>query len=370
MAGRPRGRPEKATPEIKQLISDIYVDLSQNGERPYVEDVYKMLGENLAELKKPLTLAKSTVRRIMQELKDEAGRTQEQEAELDQSWSIGASITLGIPPDITPTLLEIRRWCILTGQSLSVREARWVAYLQHTSRMEPKTTDTRIAALHHFACRYALREKASKLLGKASVDTSDLDIGRMQWDSWVRQTAKQTGAIPTKEANKVMDTLGEDWLQLYHAKIKERGQVPELTLQPWLWLTNTSPELAVDSMLDIDLPPSITPANLDGQGQEIYALWIWHLSKGPKWDRLAKQERDFMAATLKAEIYGHQLELQIAREKAIQDYADPFAYFSHIQKLEDWKIPASYLKTFGYDTDGPNKPHEIEAPEQKGDVNG
>tara|TARA_Y100000310_G_scaffold319614_1_gene375085 strand:+ start:72 stop:686 length:615 start_codon:yes stop_codon:yes gene_type:complete len=198
MVNRPRGRPEKATPEVKQLISDIYVGLSQKGERPYVEDVYKELGKQLAERKMPLTIAKSTVRSIMHDLKDEAVRTQNEERELDQPWSIGASVTHRIPPDNTPTLLEMRRWCILTGQSFSVREAQWVPYLKGTAGTvrdpqwaafldrqagrEPDMRDTWIAHLHNFAHRYALREKASKLLGKATVDTSDLDIAGMQVD--------------------------------------------------------------------------------------------------------------------------------------------------------------------------------------------
>jgi len=76
--------------------------------------------------------------------------------------------------------------------STTGKQARGVAYLQHTAGMEGSTGDT--------ASRYALREKASTLLGKATPDTSDLAIGRMQWDSWVRQVAKQTWAIPSSKA--------------------------------------------------------------------------------------------------------------------------------------------------------------------------
>jgi hypothetical protein len=363
MANRPRGRPEKATIEVKQLISEAYVELSKGGERPYVEDVYKKLGEKLAERKKPLTLAKSTVRRIMQELKDEAGRTQEEEAELDQPWSIGASLSHGLPPDITPTLLEIQRWCILTGESFSVREARWVGYLQHTWGMELLANATWVGIIHHYAYRYGLRERASKLLGKSTIDTADLDIEQMRWDSWVRETAEQTGAIPPRE-----DAWKKEWeeqLQLHQADYERGGPTLVAEVKRSLWSFN-SPEFVLDRKLHLDTPLD-TPIYLEGQAPEIYALCIFYLSKGPKWDRLTKQERDIMAATLKADIRIYQLEVQVHREKAIQD--NPFYLFVlHGPKFEDWKIPASYLKTVGYNTDAPNQPREIEAPEEKGDI--
>ena len=360
MADRPRGRPEKATPEVKRLVSEIYVELSKKGERPYVEDVYGQLGVKLAERNRPLAIAKSTVRRIMQELKIEAERTQNEERELDQLWSVGASLTHGISPDITTTLLEIQRWCLLTGQTLTVREARWVAYLQHTADVEPNRWDSKIAALLQYARRYALREKASKLLGKAMVDSSDLDIELMQWDREVRNTAEQTGAISTRDT--LRDTREKEQAQLFRAELEKRGQEFDVMDHSRIWSTITSPEILMDVSLDIDHPSEATqtesadtpslPLLLDKQEQEIYALDINYLSRGPKWDRIPKEARDHLAAELKLEIKKHRLEAHLAVETYKQEHNGfPPLFLVLGVGVDYWKIPDHILKTVGYDAE-------------------
>ena len=366
MANRPRGRPVKATPEVKQQIADIYVRFRKKGETPSVDDMWKEFGENfgteLAKSGKPLPIRKSTFGGIVRELKDEERRTQNEEGELDQPWSIGASLTQGIPPDITPTLLEIQRWCILAGQSFTVQEARWVAYLCRTAGTKPDIRNTEmITSLYFYAWRYALREKASKLLGKATVDTSDLDTEQMSWDPWVRATAERTRVIPPREA-----TLGQrrkEQVQVRDCELQGRrpGQAPEAAdyqkdnyFRPGFLLMPffiTSPELAIGLMLDI-WPPAEAPnmkEPLDMQGQEVYALWILYLSKGPKWDHLTKEERNLLATRLKAEIRKNQQEVQIARGKL--DGEDMAAFRAVAQKGAAWKIPAEFLIAVGYEAE-------------------
>ena len=98
--------------------------------------------------------------------------------DVDRPWSLGSSADYGLSPEATQDLLDLQMWCILTGRTLTIRQAIWADRLRTVCfRKEdiPILLDGGTHGLYRWAYRYALRERASRALDLPSIDTSDLD---------------------------------------------------------------------------------------------------------------------------------------------------------------------------------------------------
>ena len=84
----------------------------------------------------------------------------------DRPWTLAESVAEGFPPDATPTLLTMWRYCHALGKPFSVRQAKWAVYL--------RTVISSTTELVDWADLYATHEKAHALRN-VPFDSSDAD---------------------------------------------------------------------------------------------------------------------------------------------------------------------------------------------------
>lgn len=218
---------------------------------------------------------------------------------LEAPWSLAKSLAYGISPEATPALLRIRRWCIVMGTVFTIREARWAAHLRGT---------VPAAELASVAYRYATRERACELLKTRGTYTDDLDaelalsglsLKADPRQRWVYSTALRTGAVAqpldsnsvTELAEAIRDAPeSEDQLiaryltrkQELHALLRERP--PGEAVEYYLGLT------AHDD------------SKLDQSADEVYALWLRKLRKGPQWRHMSLEAKNKIARRLRDEV--------------------------------------------------------------------
>ncbi|MDO8751538.1 MAG: hypothetical protein Q7K03_10430 [Dehalococcoidia bacterium] len=130
-------------------------------------------------------------------------RSAAQEAnELDQPWSIAASVKHRLPDSAMGDLIAVWKLTLLLKETapyplwtFTVRQARWVA------RLRAALPDVGTGLLYRWAVLYSRREHTAESQGR-QLDTADLDaeLAFQHWKSslheWEYEQAVMTGAVP------------------------------------------------------------------------------------------------------------------------------------------------------------------------------
>jgi len=159
------------TPQIKKLIADIYIEDCNVGptearkellERMKAKDLDKYFGSEYPSV--------SAVSKELKELrkKDEARSTRAKG--LDEPWWLLRLATYDISPEAIPYIIRIQTAQIEVGFTLTIREARWIAWLSHlvdTPKLRRKLgVDIVDYVLMALARRYARSERIYELLSE------------------------------------------------------------------------------------------------------------------------------------------------------------------------------------------------------------
>jgi hypothetical protein len=131
--------------------------------------------------------------------------------ELDQPWSIAASIKNGLPDSALGDLLAVWKLTILLKQTdpypvwtFTIRQARWVA------RLRAALPDAGTSLLFRSATLYSRRERTAESQG-GQLDTSDLDaeLAFQHWKSplheWEYDQAVLSGAVPASRYSEAQE---------------------------------------------------------------------------------------------------------------------------------------------------------------------
>lgn len=199
----------------------------------------------------------------------------------DAPWALAASIKHGIPTEATPTVLRIWKLCLVRGEPLSIREAKWIAWLQ-TIR---KDTENLLV----WSRAYALRERACEALGKPC-DTSDLDAALIM-GQWELATARLVGTIKPFQIElgpAPYYTHTED-IEFADSSVLNLAGQTESTFMLSKGLDDPGEVEKAESELE-DLQPLGHRLHTE-QARWVYVHWLLHLSKGPKIKRLKVRDR-------------------------------------------------------------------------------
>ncbi len=93
-------------------------------------------------------------------------------SQLDNPWSLAASIKHNLPSEIDKLLIKNRKENY--GTPVTIRVARWMARLYPLIKKEKKTEQERIALLTSLVVFYAEREQKSEIM-EVETNTGDLD---------------------------------------------------------------------------------------------------------------------------------------------------------------------------------------------------
>ncbi len=124
-----------------------------------------------------------TVQDILKKYKDTQRELGPREFQIDAPWSLGAMKTMKeyeLSADAIPTVLHVMRHCLAIGETLTIRQAMWVA---HLSALTNNANE-----LWRIASVYADREFTCQLEGNLPFDTSDLDAAASM-NEWSLHTA-------------------------------------------------------------------------------------------------------------------------------------------------------------------------------------
>lgn len=219
---------------------------------------------------------------------------------LDEPWSLAASIKHGIPPEATNDLLQAWRCSLAIGHPLTIREARWIAWLLPTPIMQKdsKFESVRIMSLIDFSRLYAELEWDHEIM-VMPCNTSHIDMHFMTDSEF--QMALIFG-VPMKELTKIPEWRDKTGRFMYTIKIAfprlSPGYVSRTaggTVVRDLGLVKDEEFVnkAVESINDF-LLASASPFEAD----ILFAYSLRFLSKGPQWEKLPNKEKENVVLSL------------------------------------------------------------------------
>ena len=272
MAGK---RGPKIPPKTMAFINQAAVEYS-NVDRVRLADVLiEELGErgwitpSLETLKRYISAARNSV-------------TTE-----DEPWTLGRSIKNGIPTEANSDLLEIWKRCILAGRKLTIREAKWIAYLRGVVDYKELLAK---------AVKYAIRERVYEMEMEknpnAIFDTTDIDASIVFADNqWGYEAGIRTGAF---EGNGAVRQIIES------AKLTDSENANDVIIASSIFMTRPG-ELQYEMSVG-DFDELRDTKELSDEADEVYALWLRKMREAPYWLDRSSEERKQIADQLLDEI--------------------------------------------------------------------
>ncbi len=219
-----RGRPEKLTSELKNLITKIKTREPKRTAKSIREDVRLHLISQKRE-QNPQLLDKE-IKRIVdnEELPGESAITKfltpivkqlKIPSLLDQSWSIGSCIEYDIPADMIPALIQIQQFAQKLGVKITTRQARWFARLYPTvQKMMTKKQHTNIAGV---LIQFAIFRHV-----KLDREASNFLVKLFKFLESAKELSNQS------EKEQLNQLVGLVWLALIGVQYARQEQVSEL----------------------------------------------------------------------------------------------------------------------------------------------
>ena len=215
---------------------------------------------------------------------------------LDEPWTLSASIEHNIPPSSTKALLEAWRLCEAIDDTLTIRDARWIAHLS--------TVITSTPELLLWAAKYGQWEKTEKLLFN-KFNSSHLDAA-FTMSYFENATASILGkVIPVMGAPigvqtrplEIKDDLEE---ALFPAKISEFRALNKIYIDHY----EPANALPLKAYSYQDELPLLKDLNFKPWQLWVYAHWLTALSRGSEWRKMERKQIIEMITELRQWISG------------------------------------------------------------------
>jgi hypothetical protein len=214
--------------------------------------------------------------------------------ELDEPWSIAASVRFGIQPEASKYLFDIWRYSLVIDRPISIRQARWVIYLRSlfssisTGNLHSDKVNEYLWLIRQ-SWLYSVREQISEIMKEENFDSLDFDAASFM-PNWEHATALKLGKIKTASFSKEQISLLED-----KGILLKSPPISVVSVEQAVW-HNVRAE-----------PPQHMQMSASGFSDEVLpeeddlvaAYWLMHLSKGTLWNNLP--ERPEIRKILKAQ---------------------------------------------------------------------
>ncbi len=199
--------------------------------------------------------------------------------DLEKPWTLAESVNHNFPPESTPALLRTKRYCMASGKSFCIRQAKWASYLY------PLTND--VVNLEKWSGYYAGFETGYKARD-IPLDTSDLD-GTLIMSIPELSTASFLGRIVPIPVSDGGILSGPPIKSSYEDAIAAAAAVEEDVLNRFYKTVTDAKETSGFSTGEELLTP-FKDLNLPEHQVWIYVHWLSALSKGPKWITINRTE--------------------------------------------------------------------------------
>lgn len=211
MNAKRTGRGPQISKEVRQLIISQAIHDSKTMPRRALAVRLQELIERMGEV----SPTEDTLMKLISKARNK------QPSELEKPWSIGACFYYNIPSDIISILIKLRRmkegdyWNIHTNDTLTIREARWVALIYPAAepwiRDSTRGEESMMLCLDLIASAYSIRERASEQINEPHPNTLDLDKLYFDHEEFLGQEAVISWwqTIPEEYQHAALDALKE-----------------------------------------------------------------------------------------------------------------------------------------------------------------
>ena len=295
----------RVTEEAKSVIIRIWLDAKNQGRETSAFQVMQAAQVEVRKKKelKHIRIPKlRTTQMILAEAYDNLQKLSQAERYLDEPWSLAALADFEMPAEAVPAVLKVWKLSLIGEDAVSVdkegnlivqarpitnREVKWVIRLHGLIR---NTLD-----LMRWSLAYAQRERVSQAMGKPC-ESSDLDAA-LAMVPWEWATTYSVGKTNPHLALDAPHRPHLDTLEFHDSSIQDMAERAE----ELFW---AKPQM--DGSMDIDSAlPDLTAQELSDEAAWVYALWLWHLRRGPKWIGLSLEERVMIVKHLRDWVRNH-----------------------------------------------------------------
>jgi len=273
----------KTTPKTEKFIVRIWMNLKSDGGNPSANEVLAaaeayIKANNIKDIFPP------KIRKVQQILRQHLKNEKELPSEqiiMKQPWSMATLKDYPLPAESIPAVMRVWRYAIVTGETLTIRQAKWV------SRLYGFRNDLRIPdearLLWLSAYEYAKKEEAS-LVSKRQIDTLNDDI-RFIFTPLEALTIWKTIYGNEPFADPFITSL----------PYADDGGVMEEVLHPVDYY-NALYNNAVSNDRDKELhsliakQPSWDSELISLEMMVLYLIWITHIKRRPEWPSISADQ--------------------------------------------------------------------------------
>jgi len=280
------------------------------------DDVVKRVRRRIRSAKYRVP-ARSTVEKEVSRVRSAAKKAGKDRKPLGVPWVLGAAMEREMTAEAIAAVVPVWRLTKLyLGEEvpLTFRECKWVTIL-HTL-----VEDTR--NLRNWSLEYSLRQLTCEMT-KTPLDTSDLDDAVLL-GPWGFYTARQVGHVKTGDS-----PAGLGWMYPEPPKPAAHSTIKVVQAMEMILGKQLQPGTS-----DAEKLPALASTNPCEEALRVYALWLQHLSRGPRWNTLSTGRRRDIILRLR----------QWVKENS--EYVQSTDDFGKCRNLK----PTELLKKVGYKT--------------------
>jgi hypothetical protein len=267
------------TPQVKNLIINMWLHLKEkSGKEPSAKDVLAACKKYLASQgDRNTTLPKlRKTQEIISEARKSTGDLSRAESALDEAWTVSSMARVSLPSESIPSVIQVWRYAVMTGEPFTVRQAKWVSRLHHF------ISDTTL--LWYWTRIYSRRELLAALSGEPiNTNAPDLSIFFSEWEG---------GTLKATDYRQ-----GEHFDIGFDLKVvrTDDGEIIEEFLHGItdIYSIDYSDEntLRDEELADlIEELPSLASIGMKPEARMVYLRWFNYLIKAPGWAELSAQE--------------------------------------------------------------------------------
>ncbi len=230
----------------------------------------------------------------------------------DDPWCLGKSTKWSIPNEANEDLLKLFRWCILVGNLLTIRQAKWIAKLRGTVEF-----DSLLTVANDYAMSERLWEMDNPITGDVAFDTTPLDMDVMLCNTdyeWTYSAGIHLQLFPVKTSHMIKrfglvpDTAKRFTITGLPGDTVQKRVFAENLLEPQrIYVIDELPVVSQDTSdqpgIDNEGPYYLlSTKTLDPDFDGLYAIWLRHIIDAPGWSALHLGDKVEVANQLHSEV--------------------------------------------------------------------
>lgn len=272
------------TPELRNLIIKIWLDLHIKGLKDTGSEVHRILKKHPAVIANKYSDVPGirTIQIIIKKAKKNLESISKCEEMIDEIWTPSLLTEIRLPDNSIPKVIDVWRYSLSTYEKFTDRQAKWVSVLYHFfddvtllwfwARVYANHELISIASSEPIETRISDSNVFFSKWEKKTLDITDyFNKIKYDWDNAIFLPESNDGGI----IEELLHGINDPSIMIVKNLIKNEEEI------------NQRDEELVDLIHDL---PTLKALNFDFESKLVYLRFFNYITKGPKWNELSAED--------------------------------------------------------------------------------